>query len=236
MPLALKPEYRELLRKSPLFRSLGNSDLDQLLEISRVQTLGEGEALFRKGDDPDRICAIVRGWARVVTSSPVSGREIVIRILEPGDVCGEIAVFDGKSRTADVVTGEECEFLVIERGRFREFLVRYPAVSLQLLEVMAEKLRGTTRQFEDSVFLGTTERLAKLLVGLAANHGIDDPAGRRICIQLSQEDIASMAGCVRESANRKMREWIKGGIMTFDRGCVVIHDVDTLDDIAWGVK
>jgi CRP/FNR family cyclic AMP-dependent transcriptional regulator len=222
---------RDTLARSPLFEALESRELDQLVAISRLQTAREREFIFRKGEEPDRICALTRGRARVTTSSS-RGREIQIRILEEGDVFGEIAVLDDRPRTTDVIASEVCELIVIERGRFRQFLVERPKVAIKLLAVMAQKLRDTTALLEDNVFLKTPERVAKTLVVLANTRGVDDDEGTRIAILLSQAEIGTMAGCSRESVNRQLSRWMDEGILTFDQGEVVIQDLDRLEDLA----
>ncbi len=234
MPEPTAHSSRDALRRSPLFGALDDSELDQLLSISRSQRFEDGAFLCRKGAEPDRICALVDGRARVISLSR-DGREIVLRLLEAGDVCGEIAILDGRPRSADVRADGDVTAIVIERRRFQRFLLEHPSVALKLLGVMARKLRDTSTLLEESVFLGTAERVARLLVRLARSHGEERADGWRIALGLSQADLGSMAGCVRESANRRIRGWVKDGILSVEEGTITIHELDALEDIAKGI-
>ncbi len=235
MSEARSAELRAVLRGSPLFAGLSDRDLDDLLEIARSATHPPEYVVMQRGEEPDRICAIVSGRARV-TATSANGREMTLRLLEAGSVCGEVAVFDGQVRTANVVSETEIELLVIERGRFRRYVHDHPNFALSLLDTLAGKLRETSSQLEESVFLGTEERLARTLLRLAAAYGEDEPDGSlRLTLQFAQEDIANLAGCVRESANRRFRQWVKEEIISFDRGELRIHNRDALNDIAIGL-
>lgn len=126
---ALKRRIRE---ESTLFSTLNEREIDALLDIARVTQVGAKHRVFHKGNKADRFFALMRGRARVTTTSH-DGRELVLRLLEPGDIFGEIAVLDGRDRTADVVTSEPCELLVIERNRFNAYLLERPEVDLKLM-------------------------------------------------------------------------------------------------------
>lgn len=226
-----RDRMRRVIEECPLFDALDARQVDGLLEISRLQRFGPGETIFRKGEIPDRFCVLASGSAAVNTAA-ASGRAMQIRMLEAGDVFGEIGVFDGAPRTADIRARDACEAVVVERSRLRGFLLGHPEVSLGLLRVMAEKLRGTTALLEDAVFLSTPERIAKVLVSLVASHGVEDDEGTRIGLLLSQGALGNMAGCTRESVNRELARWSKAGLLSFDEGEVVIFDFDRLAELA----
>lgn len=226
---------RDALRGSPLFSSLEDRELDSLIEIGRVVRVEASAAILHRGEEPDRVCAIVSGRAKVVVNS-AAGREMTLRLLEAGTVFGEIAVFDGYSRTASVFAETDLEILVIARDRFRSYVREHGALALALLDGMALKLRETSGQLEESVFLSTEERLARTLLRLASRYGEDDSKGfTAITLELAQEDIANLAGCVRESANRKLRVWATEEIIRFDKGRISILDHDALEEIASGL-
>ena len=214
---------------SPLFAALSDEKLSQLLDIGRTTKVPAGQLLFRKGDDPDRFFVIVSGSAKANTPS-TDGRSLVVRLFGPGDIFGEIAVLDGGARTADVATSEPCELLIFERTRFNRYLLEHPAMGIELLGVLARRLRHTTELLVDNVFLGVPVRLARVLIGLARSQSEISPHERQITIELSQQEIADMAGTSRVSINKQLREWEELGLLEIKRRRLTILDIDGLED------
>ncbi|MBV9523838.1 MAG: Crp/Fnr family transcriptional regulator, partial [Alphaproteobacteria bacterium] len=138
---------------------------------------------------------------RISAPAP-DGREIVLNTIREGEIFGEIALLDGKERTADATAQGACELLVIDRRSFVPFLRKNPEVSLRLIAVLCERLRRTTEQVEDMLFRDLPSRLAKKLIELAAAGGERDAAGRRIATRLSQRLLGTMIGMSRESINK----------------------------------
>lgn len=167
-----------------------------------------------------------------MTTTAQDGRELVLRLLGPGDVFGEIAVLDGSERTADVTTTEASEVLVIERKRFLAYLRENSNIAVKLLGIMAAKLRDTTEQLSDNVFLDVSARLAKILLALASNYGEESASGRRIELKLSQQDLADMAGTSRVSVNKLMRGWQEQNIIHTEKRFITVHDLSALEEIS----
>jgi len=166
-------------------------------------------------------------------SSPsVDGRQVVLTTFREGDVFGEIALLDGKDRTADAVAQTDCELLVIERRSFVPFLMSNPEVALRLLAVLCERLRRTTEQVEDMLFRDLPSRLAKKLLSLAAASGERSERGLRIATRLSQRELGTMVGMSRESVNKQLRQWQGDGIIASEHGCILLTDERTLQDLA----
>src|SRR3546814_472595 len=168
-------------------------------------------------------CALVTGVQ--TCALPISeGREIILNIIHPGEVFGEIALLDGKERTADATAIEVCELLILERRDFVPFLERHPDICLRLIAVLCERLRRTTEQVEDVLFLDLQARLAKTLLHLADAHGQPSPKGIALAVKLSQRDLANMIGASRESVNRQLSLWEDDGLISRDRGAITIVD------------
>jgi CRP-like cAMP-binding protein len=175
--------------------------------------------------------AVLRGQVRISAPSP-DGREIVLNMINAGEVFGEIALLDGKDRTADAVAQTDCELLVIERRSFVPFLMSNPEVALRLLAVLCERLRRTTEQVEDMLFRDLPTRLAKKLLSLAAASGERAQGGFRIATRMSQRELGTMVGMSRESVNKQLRAWQLDGIITTDQGCIVLTDERALQKFA----
>jgi CRP-like cAMP-binding protein len=223
------PALRQLIREtSLLFSALTDAELEFLLDLGRTMDVPARQPLFYRGDDPDRFFLLIQGHAKVTTTAQ-DGRELVLRMLGPGDFFGEIAVLDGSERTADVTTTESSEVLVIERKRFLTYLREHPAVAVKLLGILAAKLRETTEQLSDNVFLDVSARLAKILLALANSYGEESDGGQRIELKLSQQDLADMAGTSRVSVNKLMRSWEDQRIVHTEKRFITIDDLSALE-------
>lgn len=222
---------REVLSGSFLFAKLEEKDLDALLELSARKKLDAEQVVFTRKSPADRLYAVVSGRVRVVSYSD-SGNEIIFRILEPGDVFGEIGVLDGEARTATAIASETSELLVVERGRFLRFLEKQPKLALDLLSAMAGRLRTTTRLLEDTLFLNVPARLARKLLDLAETYGKETPAGTRIEMKLPQEVIGNLIGTSRVSVNQQMKIWKERGWISVERSFVTLIEGAQLERVA----
>jgi CRP/FNR family transcriptional regulator, cyclic AMP receptor protein len=231
MPGTTTVDRRTILRNHALFAQLTSGELDQLLAHARVAHYRHGEVIFHKASPGTGMMAVLRGQVRISAPS-ADGREIVLNMINAGEVFGEIALLDGKDRTADAVAQTDCELLVIERRSFIPFLASNPEVALRLLAVLCDRLRRTTEQVEDMLFRDLPSRLAKKLLSLAAAGGERTPRGLRIATRLSQRELGTMVGMSRESVNKQLRQWQLDGIIGTEQGCIVLSDERKLQNLA----
>ena len=169
--------------------------------------------------------AVLRG--RVVIRAPSShGKEVILNIINEGEIFGEIALLDGKERTADATAMTDCELLVIARRSFLPLLER-PDVMRELLNVLCERLRRTSEQVEDVLFLDVAARIAKTLLRFAKADDAPEP-GARIVLGLSQREIGNLIGASREKVNRRLQAWRRAEIITIDKGTIFIRDAAAL--------
>jgi CRP/FNR family transcriptional regulator, cyclic AMP receptor protein len=223
-------DKRKLLEQHPLFGRLAPEDLDGLLAYMRVARFPRRTVLFRKGDPGTNMMVVQRGRVKVCTHSE-DGRELVLNLFSPGEVFGEIALLDGSERTADAVTLDDCELLVLERRDFMPFLQRHPDACMRLIGVLCQKLRQTSEFLEEALFLEGPSRLAKRLVHLAEAFGTPVAGGIRIDLQLSQQQLGSMVGMSRESMNKHLRQWRDEDLVRIEDGHYVITDLKALQAI-----
>src|SRR5260370_10265029 len=163
-------DRRAILRNHALFAHLTTGELDQLLAHAHAAHYRHGDVIFHKASPGTGMMAVLHGQVRISAPSP-DGREIVLNMINAREVFGQLALLDGKDRTADAVAQTDCERLVIERRSFVPFLKSNPEVALRLLAVLCERLRRTTEQVEDMLFRDLPSRLAKKLLSLAATSG-----------------------------------------------------------------
>ena len=166
--------------------------------------------------------AVLGGRVRVSAVSS-DGREITLNVISPGEIFGEIALLDGKPRSADATAIEETTLLVVERRHFLPFLKQNDDLYLRLLAVLCDRLRSTSMALESIALLDLPGRLARLLLKLAGDYGRPAPGGVRIDVKLSQRDLATLVASTRESVNKQFRVWREDGVLDLDSGYVVLR-------------
>jgi CRP-like cAMP-binding protein len=211
-------DKRALLRSHPLFKDLDEAIIDRIVSHALTRKVKKGAVLFRKGDAGTNLYAVCAGAIRISAPSEL-GKDAIFNLITPGEVFGEIALLDGGERTADAVAIEDCDLMVIERRDFAPLLREFPDIAMRLIEVLCSRLRHTTEQVEDVMFLGLPGRLAKVLLYLHQRSPAEPP---RRTIRVTQREISQMIGVSRESANKQLRDWEKRKWLKLERGGVVI--------------
>jgi CRP/FNR family cyclic AMP-dependent transcriptional regulator len=212
---------RAALQAIPLFQILQPSELESVVAHAAVRRYARGEAILRKGDPGNAMIVILQGRVRISSMSE-DGREIILGVLGPGEVLGEIALLDGQERSADASALQECVAVVVERSNFLRLLHGSPDLCLRLMNVLCARLRRLNLAMEDIALLDLSSRLAKLLLRLARDCGVPGPAGRRIEVKLSQKDLSNLVGASREKVNRQLKVWEQEGIIATDQGYLII--------------
>lgn len=221
-------DKRSLLAEHPLFGQLAPDELDRLVTYMRVVRHPMRTVLFRKGDPGTNMMMVRRGRIKICTHSE-DGKELVLNLINPAEVFGEMALLDGADRSADAVTLEDCELLVLERRDFIPFLLAHPEACLRLLNVLCQRVRRTSELLEEAMFLEGPTRLAKRLVYLAERFGTPVADGIRIDIpHLSQQQIGSLVGMSRESMNKQLRQWRREDLIRIEDGYYVVCDIEAL--------
>jgi CRP-like cAMP-binding protein len=229
MSLEGREDMRAVLARHFLLKHLEESELDQLLKFAKLRRARPGEVLFQKGDPGDGLLGIMTGRIKISTIS-AEGKEIVLNILGPGELFGEIALIDGKDRSADATVMETAELVVIDARDFMPFLEERPDLTTRLLVMLCERVRWVNDLYEDAVFMHLPARLAKHLIRLGETFGVEaDDGSLRISLKLSQQDLGNLMGTTRESVNKQMRGWIDDGVVTVEAGYITIRDRDQLE-------
>jgi CRP-like cAMP-binding protein len=174
---------------------------------------------------------VVRHGRVKVSTHGECGKELVLNMFGPGEVFGEIALLDGSSRTADAITIDDCELLVLDRRDFIPFLLEHPDASVRMLEVLTHRLRRTTQLLEDVAFREGPARLARRFLRLAEFSGRDVDDGIFVDMALSQQQLGDMVGMTRESINKQLKQWRDEGLIVWSRGYYTITDMDGLSRI-----
>src|SRR3954470_5879451 len=170
MPGGKQPAERtrdrlSLLRNHPLFQDLPGPVIEHLGSYMKTRKVARGATIFAKGDPGTGLMGVLTGSVKVSVAS-AEGKDIVLNIFREGEIFGEIALLDGRPRTADAIAMSDCELIVIERRDFIPLIRTRPDVALRLIEVLCARIRHTSEQVEDVLFLDAPARLAKTLLWL----------------------------------------------------------------------
>ena len=206
-------DARRLLTDLWLFKGLNDAELERLTRHLHRRRYQRGETIFRKGDAGDSVMAVASGRVRI-SSSSAEGRTAILNYIQPGEIFGEIALLDGKERTADAFAAEPTELLVLSRRDFAPLLERHPELCMRLIDVLCDRLRRTSEQVEDLTFLVGKLRVAKTLLRFAGSHGRPlANGGVRIDMELPQKEIGENTGMTRENVNKILGEWRREGLI-----------------------
>ena len=175
--------------------------------------------------------AVLSGTVRISIPSP-DGKEIVLAILQPGEVFGEIALLDGKERTADAKAITRCSLAILTRNDVLTFLERNPASWLKLVEVLCERLRRTDQQIAEVALLQLPARLARALLRMVAQEPREKGAVLKRKIRLSQRELGNFVGATRESVNKCLGEWQRSGIIRIEDNLITILDRGAFEALA----
>ena len=227
----LVDDGRRLLGECVLFRGLATTERQALCSRIRVRTFAAGETIFLMGAPGDTMMAVLSGNVRISVPSQ-EGRELLLAILFPGEVFGEIALLDGKQRTADATAMTQCSLATLERREILAFFERHPSAWLNIVSVLCDRLRKTDEHLSEVAFLQLPVRLAKaLLRGVSINDhaAVGKKSGQ---IQLSQRELGNLVGAARETVNKCLRGWQEDGIVLIKAGVITIVDRAALEELA----
>jgi CRP/FNR family transcriptional regulator, cyclic AMP receptor protein len=216
----------EILRNHPVLGELPRASIQRLLACASRRKVRRGTTVFAKGDAGTQLIAILSGRIKIAISSP-EGREAVLNVVHEGELFGEIALFDGRPRTAAAIAITDCELMSIDRRHFLPLVREQPDIAIKLIEILCARLRRSSEQYEDIMFLNLRARVAKLLLRLAEEAG--GPLPRKVLV--TQQEMSQLAGMSRESINKQLRSWAQAKWVRLERGGVVVLRPEALETI-----
>jgi CRP/FNR family transcriptional regulator, cyclic AMP receptor protein len=216
-----------MLYDHPLFANLPSASIERLITYLTKRWVARGTTIFRKGDAGNELIVVLSGSVRI--SAPgVDGREAVLNRIHEGQIFGEIAMLDGRPRTADAVAASDCELLVINRREFSSLLWEHPPLYFPVMEILCGRLRQTSEHLEDVILLDLPTRLAKVILKLAGE--FDGAWPRRLSV--TQREVSHHVGASREHTNKQLRLWAKAGFIRLERAAIVVLMPEALAEIA----
>jgi CRP/FNR family transcriptional regulator, cyclic AMP receptor protein len=216
-----------VIRKAPLFSGLDSSAADALRTSMNLVKLRKGQSLFKEGDDGDHLYVVSSGKVKLGTKS-VDGRENLLMILGPGDMFGELSLFDSGPRTATAIAVTDAKLLALGQDKVIPWVREHPEVSLQLLARLASRLRRTNEVVGDLVFSDVPGRVAKALIDLGVKFGDKRTEGLFVNHDLTQEELAQLVGASRETVNKALADFAQRGWLRLEARSVMILDYERL--------
>lgn len=217
----------ELLRKMPLFAELSPEALRGLADRLERHTVGRGDDVFVEGDRGDSVCLVLSGKIKIIRSAS-DGRENLLAVLGPGDLFGELSVFDPGPRTATAAALVDTEYASLSHHQLRPWLGTRPEAAEILLAALARRLRKTNDAMADLIFTDVPGRVAKALLSLSEQFGVETPAGLVVEHGLTQEELAQLVGASRETVNKALADFANRGWLQVEQRQVTLIDVERL--------
>ncbi|WP_170558007.1 Crp/Fnr family transcriptional regulator [Ruegeria atlantica] len=197
-----------------------------LSSLATEISLNQGQVLFEQGDEGDALYVISEGTLEV-SFLAMSGRKLSLTLMKPGEVFGEIALFDSGPRTATIAAAEPSKVLRVRRSDVMDQIRQHPDLAVDMIRLAGLRMRWMGSQLNEQVFLPMPIRLARKLLHLSALQ--DDPAMR---ITLSQSELAEFVGATREAVSKTISTWKRDKVVEASRGGLMIQDFNALKELA----
>ena len=205
-------KYADNLRSVHLFSNLGDNELETISRILYMNTYHRGQLIFQEGEEGNALFIVLRGKVKVCLYDE-EGREYVLDVIGKDGFFGELALIDELPRSANVLAMETCDLLIIRRNDFMRLLMENPSISINILKVMAGRLRVADERIKWLAFLNVEGRVLKYLLDIAERIGIKMKDYIIIEKGPTQIEIANACGCSRETVSRMMTSLVKKGIL-----------------------
>src|ERR1700757_1820160 len=216
-----------VLRRAPLFDALDDEGARTLRRQMSEVKLSRGEHLFMEGDDGDALYVVIEGKMKL-TRAAADGRENLLSVVGPGEMFGELSLFDPRPRTASATAITDAQLAALAHDKLLIWLTGRPEVALHLLRALAQRLRRANDVMADLVFTDVPGRVAKQLLDLADRFGQEQPDGLHVHHDLTQEELAQLVGASRETVNKALADFVTRGWIHLSARSVVLLDTDRL--------
>ena len=217
----------DIVRSAPLFAALDDEASASLRDGMQQVRLTRAEVLFAEGDQGDRLYVIVEGKIKLGRTSS-DGRENLLAVLGPGEMFGELSLFDPGPRTAAATSVGDSVLIGLGNDALQPWLLQHPEVAAHLLGALARRLRRTNDSLADLVFSDVPGRVAKALLDLASRFGRRTDEGMLVAHELTQEELAQLVGASRETVNKALADFAGRGWLRLEARAVLLLDVERL--------
>ncbi|MGH3787562.1 MAG: Crp/Fnr family transcriptional regulator [Pseudonocardiaceae bacterium] len=214
-----------MLAEIPLFQALSQEGIVAAARAGLSRIYAPGQIICHQGDPGDHLYAVIEGLVKIVFTSE-RGDEMVLNILGPEEIFGELALLDGSPRSASVVSLKSTSVFVLPRGQLLELMSVNPGLADEFLKLIGKLVRNLTEKAGDLAYLDLAGRLAKLLLQLSAMHG--DVHGVVLDSGLTQTDLAGMIGASRPAVNRALQSLAARGLIAVQGRTIELRDLEAL--------
>jgi CRP-like cAMP-binding protein len=217
----------DVIRKAPLFSAVDDEAADALRRSMSEINLGRGQVLFREGDTGDKLYVVADGKVKLGRTSS-DGRENLLAVLGPGEMFGELSLFDPGPRTATATAVTDTRIYSLGHTELTTWVQGRPEVALSMLKQISSRLRRTNEVIGDLVFSDVPGRVAKALLDLASRFGVESDDGVHVGHDLTQEELAQLVGASRETVNKALADFAGRGWIRLEARAVVLLDLERL--------
>jgi CRP/FNR family transcriptional regulator len=225
---ATAQETAQLLAGVPAFETLTPDDLDRVAGVAVPRRFAPNETVFREGDDSDTCYVVRSGHARALREHG-DGRQITLAQFGPGDIFGELAMFDDERRSATVEAVDQLEVIAILGQDMRGLMRRFPDIAVALVVALGRRLREANARLARQSFQTVQSRVATVLGDLVRQARAEGAPDGDVLVVATQAEVAQLAGSSRESASRFLAVLERANIVSQGRGRLVVHDADALE-------
>ena len=217
----------DVLRRAPLFRALDDDGAVALQAGVTIVELARAERLFEEGASGNQLYVVLDGKIKL-TRAAADGRENLLSVVGPGEMFGELSLFDPRPRTASAIAVTDSRLGALAHDDLRNWLTGRPDVALHLLQALAQRLRRTNDVMADLVFTDVPGRVAKALLDLADRFGAVRDEGLQVNHDLTQEELAQLVGASRETVNKALADFAARGWLQLSAKSVLLIEPDRL--------
>ena len=218
----------ELLGRVPVFSTLEPGDLERIAQLAVPRRFEPGQAVFREGDASDTCYVVREGHARAIRSHG-DGRTITLATFGPGDIFGELAMFEDERRSATVEAIEPTSVVGVLGPDMRRLMSEHPEIATRLAIALGRRLRETNERLSRQSFQTVQSRVAVVLSELVAQEIAAGKPASDVLVTATQADLAQLAGSSRESASRFLAVLERAGVISQGRGRLVVHNPQALE-------
>jgi CRP/FNR family transcriptional regulator len=216
-----------LLAQVPVFETLASDDLERVAAVAVPRRFDPQRVIFREGDASDTCYVVRSGHARAVLEHP-DGRTITLAHFGPGDIFGELAMFDDERRSATVETLDEVHAVAVLGSDMRRLMREHPDLAVKLVTSLGRRLREANERLTRQSFQTVQSRVAVVLSDLVEQARQEGAGERDVLVTITQADVAQLAGSSRESASRFLAVLERAGLVTQGRGRITVHEPEAL--------
>jgi CRP/FNR family transcriptional regulator, cyclic AMP receptor protein len=217
----------DVLRRAPLFNALDDDSAAALQAGVTIVQLARAERLFDEGASGNELYVILDGKIKL-TRAAADGRENLLSVLGPGEMFGELSLFDPRPRTASATAVTDSRLAALAHADLRSWLTGRPDVALHLLQALAQRLRRANDVMADLVFTDVPGRVAKALLDLADRFGTEQADGLQVNHDLTQEELAQLVGASRETVNKALADFAARGWLQLAAKSVLLIEPERL--------